>query len=213
MKKIHQNPAPAVQQGANLTVQAGTNKVVIPEGYILVSQESVKSKNVPGSYQNPGWGKHFSLNQRKREHKELAAANGALGSAFNPAPAPAPAPVMVPSPGPAVAQPMGYTESNINPYPAPSPAQAETGVSEVEEGSAQVSPGYQTAEYARDQKLALRGASNLSAEMLLSDIQKIGNSFYSFSRVLTSTSPGSNIDVIKLLRYVKNGSSCQNFMR
>ena len=157
-----------VQQGANLTVQMGTSNFVVPDGFILEPQGNLRPKNAPNSNPNPG-------------------------SVLNPAPSPVLAPVMVPSPSPAVAQPTGHTGADEKPDPATSHHQVGSGGSGVEGETAPNSPGYHTADYAWVQanKLALRGASYLSVEMLLADLKKLANYLYIFAciRLLRCRAP------------------------
>jgi len=134
--------------------------------------------------------------------------SGASGSAQNPTLNPALVPVMVPSPGPVVAQPTGHTRADEQTGSTTSYTQEGAGGSRVDRETAQNPPGYHTTEYAqlRANKLALRDASNLSAELLLSELKKLANYLYSFAKVLASPEPGSNFDVDKMWRYVRNGA-------
>ena len=67
--------------------------------------------------------------------------------------------------------------------------------------------GYHTEDYARMKanKLAMRGGSNLPADILLKDVKKLYHYFYGLSRVLVTPALDSTSDIINLWRYVRNG--------
>ena len=102
-----------------------------------------------------------------------------------------------------VAQPTGLVAAETGPNSNTHPG-AEGGKAESE--STANHSGYHTDKYARFRanQLALRGQSNLSAEMLLNNVQKLVNYVYSFTKVLASPDPGADFEVIKMWRYASN---------
>ena len=97
-----------------------------------------------------------------------------------------------------VSSPRAEQVMNPNPYQVQPGRNGETA-----EGG-----GYNTEEYARMKanKLAMRGESNLPADVLLKDVKKLYHNFYALSRVLVTPALDSTGDIINLWRYVKNGN-------
>ena len=176
--------------------------VQIPDGYMLVQQVSSNPNAASNSKPQPAFGKNWNRNQRKRDKREQLAASGVVNPVKSSTPVQSPAAAGVESPKPMVAQPTGAEAG----HSSNTHLVAERGGAESE--SAANHSGYHTDEYARlrANQLALRGQSNLSAEMLLNSVQRLVNYLYSFSKVLASPDPGANFDVIKMWRYARNGA-------
>ena len=159
--------------------------VQVPDRYMLVPQTS-SNPNIASNF-NPqsAFGKNWLRNQRKKERREQFAASGVINPVKNLTPVQSPAAAGVESPKPMVAQPTGLVVAEAGPS---SDTHLVAGHGRVESESASNHSGYHTAEYARlrANQLALRGQSNLSAEMLLNNVKKLVNYVYCFTKVSRS---------------------------
>ena len=181
---------------AQMLVATAVPGVQVPDGYVLVSVN-----NTPGVASNskskPTYGKNWNRNQRKRERL-------AQEPARNPSAAPPPAPAGIVS-TPAAMQAGSPARVEAGPSPCSRPAVEKDDVVVEPEPTAE-HPGYYTVSYAqhRADKLAIRNENNLSAEVMLSHVQKLLNSF---ARVLASPDPGAEFEVVRTWKYCSNGAT------
>ena len=134
----------------------GASNMVIPEGYMLIPQGPAWPQPTASAQASTNYGKNHGRNQRQKARHKQNATNGANINVRPP---------VVQALASTSAQPVSCprAEQVMNPSPY------------------QVQP-----EYARMKanKLAMRGGSNLPADILLKDVKKLYHYFYALSRVL-----------------------------
>ena len=173
MKKAQDNLLPMVRQGASMMMHAGTgaSNMVIPEGYMLIPQGPAWPQPTASAQASTNYGKNHGRNQRQKARHKQNATNGANINVRPP---------VVQALASTSAQPVSCPRAEQVMNPSPYQVQPEMD-GEMAEGG-----GYNTEEYARMKanKLAMRGGSNLPADILLKDVKKLYHYFYALSRVL-----------------------------
>jgi len=187
-----------------LLVPANLPGVQLPEGYMLVQHVNPTTNVASNSKPQPGYGKNWNRNQRKRDRAAQLTAGGIKEPARNPGAIPPPASAET-GVTPVAIHPMSPAVVEVGPssYPCPEPEKRDVVVESQDNH-----PGYNTVSYAqhRADKLAVMNKHGLSAEAMLNQVQRLLKYLYSLTRILACPDPGSESEVVRTWRYTNNGS-------